>query len=296
LSELVRPSPATPQPAAVLQLLKPITWFAPMWAFGCGIASSGQPIVQHLGLIAAGILLCGPLVTGTSQAVNDWFDRHVDAINEPARPIPSGRVPGQWGLIIAVIWTVLSLVVAATLGLWVFGPACLGMALAWAYSAPPLRLKMSGWWGPGAVGLCYETLPWFTGAAVMAGSMPDWHVVVLALLYGIGAHGIMTLNDFKAVEGDRIMGINSLPVMMGVEHAARFACMVMAGSQVIVVTFLFVWGHFYYALAVAFLVCVQFDLMARLMRDPKANAPWYNATGTTLSVLGMLVAAFAVRP
>jgi len=298
LSELVRPvvTAQAPQPRAVLELLKPITWFAPMWAFGCGIASSGEPILTRLPLVLGGVLLCGPLVCGTSQAINDWFDRHVDAINEPNRPIPSGRIPGQWGLAIALLGSVISLIVAASLGLWVFLPACLGMALAWAYSAPPLRLKMSGWWGPGAVGLCYETLPWFTGAAVMAGSLPDWHVVVIALLYGIGAHGIMTLNDFKAVEGDRIMGIRSLPVTMGVEHAARFACLMMAGTQAIVVTLLFVWGHLYYALAVALLLGTQFDLMARLMRDPRGKAPWYNATGTTLSVLGMLVAAFAVRP
>jgi chlorophyll synthase len=298
LSLPARPAsgPALPQPVAVLQLLKPITWFAPMWAFGCGIASSGQPILPRLGLIAAGVLLCGPLVTGTSQAVNDWFDRHVDAINEPNRPIPSGRVPGAWGLIIACVWTLVSMAVAASLGLWVFLPACLGMALAWAYSAPPLRLKLNGWWGPGAVGLCYETLPWFTAAAVMAGAFPDWHIVVIALCYGVGAHGIMTLNDFKAVEGDRQMGVNSLPVTMGVEHAARLACIIMAGPQAIVVTLLAVWGHLWYALAVGVLLGTQFDFMARLMRAPKEKAPWYNATGTTLYVLGMLVAAFAVRP
>ncbi len=64
----------------------------------------------------AGIALSGPLVCGTSQAVNDWFDRHVDAINEPGRPIPSGRIPGRWGLYIALGWTLVSLVVASLLG------------------------------------------------------------------------------------------------------------------------------------------------------------------------------------
>ena len=41
------------------------------------------------------------MVCGMSQAVNDWFDRHGDAVNEPSRLIPSGRVPGRWGLWIA---------------------------------------------------------------------------------------------------------------------------------------------------------------------------------------------------
>ena len=86
-----------PRPAAVLELLKPITWFAPMWAFACGAVSSGLPARGHWTVIVAGVLLAGPLVCATSQAANDWYDRHVDAINEPGRPIPSGRVPGRWG-------------------------------------------------------------------------------------------------------------------------------------------------------------------------------------------------------
>ena len=61
-----------------------------------------------------------------------------------------------------------------------------------------------------AVALCYEGLPWFTGAAVMAAALPDRRVLVVALLYAAGAHGIMTLNDFKSEEGDRRMGLLSL--------------------------------------------------------------------------------------
>jgi chlorophyll synthase len=286
---------ARPQPAAVLELLKPITWFAPMWAFGCGVVSSGLPVAQRWPMIVAGVLLTGPLVCGTSQAVNDWFDRHVDAINEPGRPIPSGRIPDKWGLYIAVIWTVVSLVVATALGPWGFGAALVGMALAWAYSAPPLRLKRNGWWGNSAVAACYEGLPWFTGAAVMAAARPDWRVVVLALLYSAGAHGIMTLNDFKSVEGDRRTGIGSLPVRLGVEHAAQLACVVMALPQTVVVALLLSWGRPYHAIAVLVLFAAQVILMERLLGRPRDLAPWYNATGTSLYVIGMLVSAFALH-
>ena len=125
-----------PELSAVAQLLKPITWFPPMWAFGCGVVASGMPSQGRWPVIFAGIVLAGPMVCATSQAVNDWFDRHVDAINEPNRPIPSGRVPGQWGLYIGLIWTALSLLLASTLGAWAFGAAVVGLALAWAYSAP----------------------------------------------------------------------------------------------------------------------------------------------------------------
>jgi chlorophyll synthase len=283
----------SPAPSAVLELLKPLTWFAPMWAFGCGVVSSG---VSGRWLVAAvGVTLAGPLVCATSQAVNDWYDRKVDAINEPNRPIPSGRIPGRWGLYIACLWTALSLLVAATLGVWVFIAAVVGLVLAWIYSAPPLRLKQNGWLGNSAVGLAYEGLPWFTGAAAMASSLPDIRVITLAMLYSLGAHGIMTLNDFKSIEGDTVMGVRSLPVQLGVEGAVRLACVVMALPQAVVIFLLLHWGQPFHASAVAALLIGQFALMARLLKDPRGQAAFYNATGTTLYVLGMLVSAFALR-
>ncbi len=266
-----------------------------MWALGCGVVSSSVSITDNLPVIAGAIMLAGPMVCGTSQAVNDWYDRHVDAINEPGRPIPSGRIPGRWGLYIAVLWTVLSLVLAYVLGMWVFWAAVFGVALAWAYSAPPFRLKRNGWWGNAAVGLCYEGLPWFTGAAALLGGLPDWPTISLALLYSIGAHGIMTLNDFKSVEGDRQMGLKSLPARYGIGPAARLACWVMAVPQVIVIALLLYWGLPVHASLVAALLVAQLVLMRRLLQSPQERAPWYNATGTSLYVLGMLVAAFAVR-
>lgn len=283
-----------PEPGAVVELLKPITWFAPMWAFACGAVSAGVPLDGRWLLILAGVVLAGPLVCGTSQAVNDWFDRHVDAINEPGRPIPSGRIPGRWGLHIALGWTLVSLAFASTLGGLVFAAAVLGLALAWAYSAPPLRLKQDGWWGNAAVAACYEGLPWFTGAALAAGAMPSGRVLALAALYSIGAHGIMTLNDFKSIEGDRRMGIRSLPARLGPGPAARLACWVMALPQLVVVLLLGSWGLAGYAALIAAALAVQLVLMRTLLADPRARAPWYNATGTTLYVLGMMVAAIAV--
>jgi chlorophyll/bacteriochlorophyll a synthase len=285
---------AVPKPRDVLELLKPLTWFPPMWAFMCGVVSSGVALGERWPVLIAGVILAGPLVCGTSQAVNDWYDRHVDAINEPGRPIPSGRIAGRWGLNIAIIGSIVSLIFAALIGRWVFAPTLLGLFLAWAYSAPPLRLKMSGWWGPGAVALSYEGLTWFTGAAVMIGGLPDARIIILALLYSAGAHGIMTLNDFKAVDGDRQMGIRSLPVTLGVRRAAVLACVVMVVPQVIVAALLWSWGLPIYAASVAGVLAVQCGLMSRLIGDPRGKAPWYGATGVTLYVLGMLASAIGV--
>jgi chlorophyll synthase len=281
---------------AAFELLKPITWFAPMWAFACGAVSSGASPDGRWLMIIAGIVLAGPLVCATSQAVNDWFDRHVDAINEPQRPIPSGRLPGRSGLYIAIAWTLLSLAIAPLLGPWGFAAAALGLLLAWAYSAPPLRLKRNGWWGNTAVAVCYEGLPWITGATVLAaGALPDSRSLALALLYSFGAHGIMTLNDFKSVEGDRQWKIASLPVQLGVDRAARLACVVMALPQLFVIGMIYYWGQSLHALGIAILLLAQILLMKQLLQQPEQRAAWYNATGTSLYVLGMLIAAFALQ-
>jgi chlorophyll synthase len=287
---------ARPSLSAVAELLKPITWFPPVWAFACGVVASGVTLDGQWVLIGVGVLLAGPMVCATSQAVNDWFDRHVDAINEPQRPIPSGRMPGRWGLYIALLWTLLSLLVATALGPWGFGAAIAGLVLAWAYSAPPLRLKNNGWLGNAACGLSYEGLAWVTGAAVMAGgAMPGASSLLLALLYSIAAHGIMTLNDFKSVEGDRQMGVRSLPVRLGVQGAARTACWVMVVPQLLVILLLLEWQRSLHALAVLLLVLGQLKLMQRFVASPAERALQLSAFGVPLLVAGMMVAAFARR-
>jgi chlorophyll synthase len=284
-----------PRPRDVLELLKPVTWFPPMWAFMCGVVSSGVPLSERWGFLMAGMLLAGPLVCGNSQAINDWFDRHVDAINEPGRPIPSGRVPGRWGLGIAIVGSLISLVVGFAINPVVGAATVFGVFLAWIYSAPPIRAKANGWWGPGICAAAYEGLTWFTGAAVMVGGVPDLRIIMVLCLYAAGAHGIMVLNDFKAVTGDRVSGVRSLPVILGERRAALLACWTMALPQLVVAGLLAHWGLVFSAALVAFSVASQFVFMQKLIDNPAREAPFYNATGVSLYVLGMLTAAIGLR-
>ena len=295
MSQSVSPR-VLPDPIAVAELLKPITWFPPMWAFTCGVIASGVELSSHWWIIFVGLILTGPLVCATSQAVNDWYDREVDAINEPHRPIPSGRIPGRWGLAIAVAWTGLSLVVATALGRWGFAATVLALLLAWAYSMPPLRLKQNGWWGNAACGLSYESLAWITGSAVMMGGvLPSSESMLLALMYGLGAHGIMTLNDFKSVTGDTQMGVRSLPVQLGVVRAARLACWTMALPQVVVIAIVWSWGAAPHGVAILALLIAQAILMRWFMQSPSERALYYSGFGVPIYVSGMMVSAFALR-
>lgn len=278
----------------MLRLIKPVTWFPPMWAFLCGIVASGISPAGQWPLIVLGVLLAGPVVCGMSQAANDWCDRHVDAINEPHRPIPSGLIPGRWGLWIALAMTALGLGLGALLGPWGFGATVLAVIAAWAYSAEPVRAKKSGIWGPALCGLSYETLPWITGAAILGAGAPSLGVIVIATLYGIGAHGIMTLNDFKAVAGDRAMGLRSLPVVLGPQRAAQVACWVMALPQIVVIALLLIWGAPIHAAGIAGLLAVQLAAMRVLLRDPLGRAQWYQGMGILFYISGMMVAATAL--
>jgi chlorophyll synthase len=279
-----------------MELLHPVTWFPPMWAFLCGAVSCGVAFEGRGRLVATGLLLTGPLVMAGSQAANDWFDRHVDALNEPDRPIPSGRIPGRWGLWLALFWSALSLAVAATLGTWGFVATLAALACGWAYSMPPFRFKQNAWVGNLACGVSYETLAWITGAAVMlGGALPGPRILALAALYGLGAHGMLTLNDYKAMDGDRRMGIRSLPVQLGPRRAALVAAATILLPQLVVVALMFAWGMPVAASAVAALAMVQLTLLAEFVSRPVERALWYSALGVPFSVLGMMVCAAALR-
>ena len=125
--------------------------------------------------------------------------------------------------------------------------------------------------------------------------MPEMRSLALALLYSVSAHGIMTLNDFKSVEGDRQMGIGSLPVKLGVDGAARTACWVMVLPQLCVLALLLVWGEPWHAFAVGALIAAQLVLMRRFLQQPMTRAVWYSGFGVPLFVIGMMISAFALR-
>ena len=72
--------------------MKPITWIPLIWGVVCGAASSGHYVwnLENVLIAAACMLLSGPLMTGYTQTLNDFYDREIDAINEPYSPDPLG--------------------------------------------------------------------------------------------------------------------------------------------------------------------------------------------------------------
>ena len=129
---------------------------------------------------------------------------------------------------------------------------------------------------------------------MIGGQLPSTSILIIAALYSLGAHGIMTLNDFKAIDGDIAVGIRTLPVQMGPERAAKFACLVMITPQLGVLWLLATWGHIVAAGLVAVLIGGQLLAMLRFLTNPRQLAPWYNGVGVTQYVSGMMVSALAM--
>lgn len=277
-----------------ITLMKPVTWFAPAWAFLCGAIASGGLAwgVEPLSRLAIGLFMAGPILTGMSQVVNDYCDREVDAINEPHRLIPSGQVSLRHVYILTAILTTLGTIIAIVLGGQVALFVGLGLVCALAYSIKPLRAKRNGWYGNALVAISYEGLAWMAGH-VAFGALTGQSFVI-ALLYSFGAHGIMTVNDFKSIKGDTRMGIRSIPVQYGKVTAARMVVTIMGLAQIGVIALLFWWGHTIAAGVVGLLLAAQSIPNIRFIRDPEHNEVFFNATAIMLFVWGMLAAAIGI--
>ena len=282
--------------ASLKTFAKPGTWFAPMWAMIVGCVASGNAHWQFgsIGRIVLGMILAGPLLCAFSQVTNDWFDRDVDRINEPDRPTAANALAPSTVFAIAAGLAVAALGLAWALGTTVFYLAIGGLALALAYSAPPVRLKArNGWLANAACAFAYEGFAWIAGAAIFG------HVttgtIVLATLYSLGSHGLMTLNDFKSFEGDTRLGLRSLPVMLGLDGALKAAFAFIDIFQVAAIAYVLTNRMYLAGGIMAVLFIIQLPMQRKLATDPKGLAPWYCASAIPPFVWGMLVSALAIR-
>ena len=284
------------EPTAILPLMKPVTWFPPMWAFACGVVSTGEDIASNWSILLRGVILAGPLMCAMSQTMNDYFDREVDAINEPDRPIPSGKISKQASWIITFSLILTGFLVAWSIHPYVMIIAFVGVLMSHAYSGPPVRAKRNGWFGNLIVGLAYEGVAWLTGSFAITQGVPSSESIALAIIFSLGAHGIMTLNDFKSVVGDNIRKVASIPVQLGEKKAAILASVVMDIAQLAAIGILLAKSAFITSGIAILLLAFQIPMQKTLIDNPKEKAVWYNAFGTLLYVLSMMVCAIGIRP
>ena len=285
-----------------LQLMKPITWIPLIWGVVCGAASSGEYTwtPENVLKVLTCMLLSGPLMTGYTQTMNDYYDREIDAINEPYRPIPSGAI--SIGQVVTQILLLLlgGIGVAYGLDVWaqhdfpIMTMLTLGGALiAYIYSAPPLKLKQNGWLGNYALGASYIALPWWAGHALF-GEL-NGTIMILTLIYSLAGLGIAVVNDFKSVEGDRQLGLKSLPVMFGITTAAWICVIMIDLFQAGIAGYLIYIHQQFYATLVLLLVIPQITFQDMyFLRNPLENDVKYQASAQPFLVIGMLVTGLAL--
>lgn len=281
--------------ARSLAIMKPVTWFGPTWAFLCGAVASGVVLWSwaDLGRLLLGMLLAGPILCGFSQVINDYFDREVDAINEPTRLIPAGLISPFQVAITAVTLLLAGLLLASFFGIGVMILVAIGVFLAVAYSVPPLRAKRNGWIGNGLVAISYEGLAWMAGSLVFGLFSPA--NLLLAGLYSLGTHGIMTINDFKSIDGDREIGIRTIPVIHGAKQAAWIVVLTMAIAQLVVIAAFIYWGRPVTVAILAVLLVLQLWPARKFLQQPVEQHLMFSVQGSLLFVIGMMVAAVGLR-
>jgi len=286
-----------------LQLMKPITWIPLIWGVVCGAAASGNYTwtVENTAMSALCMLLAGPIMAGFTQTLNDLLDADIDAINEPYRPIPSGAI--SKGEVTAQILVLLGAGagIAAILDHWAGHPFpgnltyinALGAFLAYIYSAEPFKLKKNGWLGNYALGASYISLPWCAGQALFGEVTPE--IIVLTLFYSMAGLGIAIVNDFKSVEGDRKLGLASLPVVFGVEKAAWICAGMIDFFQAGVAAYLFYIEQNIAAASLLGLLLPQIYFQNQyLLKDPIKYDVKYQASSQPFLVIGILVTALAI--
>ena len=172
--------------------------------------------------------------------------------------------------------------------------ALFGSFISYIYSAPPLKLKQSGWIGNYALGSSYITLPWLAGQALFGTLTLD--VVVLTMLYSIAGLGIAIVNDFKSIEGDRELGLQSLPVAFGVDTAKWICVSSIDITQLGIAAYLaFGLKEPVYAAVLTALIIPQIIAQVKyFIPDPIANDVKYQASAQPFLVFGLLTTGLAI--
>lgn len=178
---------------------------------------ASSPPLWSLAHALGAALVVALLWLGTAL-INDLADLGVDAISNPNRPLPSGRIaPGEalrWALGAQAAALFLT-AVEGSLGALLL--ALTGTVLGHAYSLPPLRLRRSGVMANGIIGA--GVVMAMTGGMMAQGPASEVGLMTAGAL-GLLAAAASMVKDFKDLDGDRAAGVRTLPVLVGVRRAA----------------------------------------------------------------------------
>lgn len=213
---------------ASIELARPFTLLAPALGFASGAVTAAgadpqEPFTPAL-LLYPGIgVVTAAVLNAASNGLNQIYDREIDAINKPGRPLPSGRLSSRAAWSFVGGWYLLALVLA-----WMVAPGgrreCFWIVVAAAlmtviYSVPPLRTKRFGLWANLTIaiprGVLLKAAGWSAVKTVAA--VEPWFI---GGIFGLFLLGASTTKDFADMDGDARGGCRTLPIAYGVRRAA----------------------------------------------------------------------------
>lgn len=205
-----------------LELMRPLNSIMAGLAsiIGFLVASNFSP--SHHDVVKLALLFTSTFAfSSSSMAMNDYFDREIDAINQPQRPIPSGRVEPMKALMFSVILMFVGLTLSITINLKALLVAVIACTVFTAYS---MYLKKRGLIGNACVSLCVALT--FVYGAVATGGVPGIITIFssMAFLANMSRELVKGIVD---VEGDKLRGVRTLAISRGPKTSAEVALVFM---------------------------------------------------------------------
>lgn len=211
-----------------VELARPFTLLAPALGMLSGaLTAIGAPPHEVWSWAVVAPMVYGAAMAAIfnagSNALNQIYDLEIDRVNKGKRPLPSGRMTIAEAWRFTIVAYVLTLVLA-----WMVAPqgrhecfwiVTVAVIATYIYSAPPLRTKQHGLWANITIaiprGLLLKVAGWSAAKTVMG--VEPWFI---GSIFGLFLLGASTTKDFADIEGDRLGGCETLPILYGVKRAA----------------------------------------------------------------------------
>jgi geranylgeranylglycerol-phosphate geranylgeranyltransferase len=202
------------KPSGFLRLIRPLNCL--MMGFAVIVGASLVSALNFSINLLLGFVTSFTL-TGASMAINDYYDREIDAINEPNRPIPSGAVSPKEALSFAFVLSLVGFVAALVTSISCFIVAVIAWVIFVAYTT---KGKRTGLPGNFLVSACV-VIPFIYGGFVVENlKLP---VILFAAIAFLSNTGREVTKGIVDVEGDKSQNINTIAVMFGDKTAAFMA-------------------------------------------------------------------------
>ncbi len=216
---------------AEVELIRPLNCMLTGLAVLVGVFIIGESAVNftwtsHEFVQAALAFAAAVLITGAGNAVNDYFDRNIDKVNCPKRPIPSGRVEPSTALKISQAMFALGILLVIPINWECVIIAALNSLILAAYAA---RLKRVGIAGNIVIG-------YLVGSAFLFGGLVIGKLQVASILAAMAALatvGRELIKDIEDMKGDRANKIVTIPLRYGTRKAAALATVFIAAAIVL---------------------------------------------------------------